>query len=389
MDFGDSRQSGERHLRIGFKTAIPVGSVLVRGGGRLSVLRPDAVYPGRLADDTNWIPAQRLHGGQVGRDEVGHEDYALWILPPGTQTRALRFTHLAAPTDPNTNGWLGGAFLLAERLANLAPQGNVSASARNEAAGRINNSSNDGTWNTWDNGMEGAAHLVTPQDPEWVLLVWPQPVRLCGLNALWAGFGSAEVQVYRGPADRHPREAAAADWQTLRSFDTIENQYPRALGVNWMDFGREYTTRAVRLRLTRVTKETHPHLEGKTHRGKRIWLGELFALQQLGAADLGTAILPSSGAQAAHPPIPVHFTLREGGYVTLVLEGPDGKRVRNLVAETWFPAGDNVAWWDGLDDLGRDPEAARHGIYHIPAQLRAAGDLPGLRPGPQSRRFAL
>ena len=221
--------------------------------------------------------------------------------------------------------------------------------------------------------MEGAAHLVTPQDPEWVLLVWPQPVRLCGLNALWAGFGSAEVQVYRGPADRHPREAAAADWQTLRSFDTIENQYPRALGVNWMDFGREYTTRAVRLRLTRVTKETHPHLEGKTHRGKRIWLGELFALQQLGAADLGTAILPSSGAEAAHPPIPVHFTLREGGYVTLVLEGPDGKRVRNLVAETWFPAGDNVAWWDGLDDLGRDPEAARHGIYHIPARFVPPG----------------
>ena len=62
-------------------------------------------------------------------------------------------------------------------------------------------------------------------------------VRLCGLNALWAGFAVAEVQRYDGPADRHPRDGAESDWKTIKTFSKVENQYPRALGVNWMDFG--------------------------------------------------------------------------------------------------------------------------------------------------------
>ncbi|MES2454912.1 MAG: PA14 domain-containing protein [Bacteroidota bacterium] len=59
-----------------------------------------------------------------------------------------------------------------------------------------------------------------------------------------------------------------------------------------------------------------------------------------------------SNAQA---PIPVSFTLQKPGFVTLVIEDETGKRVRNLISETPFPAGNNIAYWDGLDDLGRSP----------------------------------
>ena len=48
--------------------------------------------------------------------------------------------------------------------------------------------------------------------------------------------------------------------------------------------------------------------------------------------------------------------------MTLVLEDANGKRVRNLISETPFPEEQNTAWWDGLDDLGRNPEAARRGF---------------------------
>ena len=137
------------------------------------------------------------------------------------------------------------------------------ASERNEVAALLNNGSNDGTWGAWDNGPEGAAQVVSPQHPAWVTFVWPQPVSLRGLNVLWAGFGAAEAQTYVGPVGRHPREATEADWQTIKSFDHIENQYPRALGVNWLDFGQTITTRAIRLRLTAVTQESHPHLNGQ------------------------------------------------------------------------------------------------------------------------------
>ncbi len=75
----------------------------------------------------------------------------------------------------------------------------------------------------------------------------------------------------------------------------------------------------------------------------------------------------------ARPPIPVHFTLRKPATVTLVIDDAQGKRVRNLVSETKFPAGENTVYWDGLDDLGRDPDAAAHAVYYIPGKLVAPG----------------
>src|SRR5437870_2249056 len=53
--YGDSKTTGARHLRIGFKSPIPVGTVMVRGGGQLSVLKPGAVYPGDMTDESQWL----------------------------------------------------------------------------------------------------------------------------------------------------------------------------------------------------------------------------------------------------------------------------------------------------------------------------------------------
>ena len=374
LSFGDSKRPGVRHLRIGFTTAIPVGSVLVKCGGQLSVLKADAAYPGDLGNDSAWQPAQRLKDGQVTGDEVVRRgEFAIWVLPPGTTTRALRFTHTAAPVDKEYAGWLGGAFVLAERVANIAPQALASASSRNEAAGLLNNSTDDNTWKAWDNGKEGAEQVVSPEHPEWITLVWPRAVSVRALNVLWAGFGAVDVQVYTGPATRHPREAADGDWQTVGTFDKIEHQYPRTLGVNWLDFGHVVTTRAVRLRITQAPRRAEGHLQGRTHEGKRVWLGELLALQTLGNADLNTAILSAAPEPTGPPPIPVRFTLKEAGFVTLVIEKPDGLRVRNLVSETPFPAGEHVVPWDGTDDWLRDKDAAAHGIFHIPARFVEPG----------------
>ncbi|MDB5299510.1 MAG: repeat containing protein [Phycisphaerales bacterium] len=371
--FGESKMSGPRHLRIGFKEPVKLGAVLVRGGGRLSVLKADAAYPGKLDDDSQWTAAQRLVAGRVSDTEVGAEEYAVWVLPPGTGTRALRFTHVAEPTERSYAGWLGGAFVLSERLANIAPEAIAVASADVEKAPKINDGTNNGTWNTWDNGAEGASQVVSAEHPEWVMLVWSKPVPLDGLGALWAGFSAADAQVYTGPAGRHPREAADSDWKTVASPDKLESQYPRALGVNWIGFAQPVTTRAVRLRITHAAVEDHPHLKGNTRGGKRVWLGELLALRSMGDADLAGVGMPVTAA-ATHPPIPIRFHLDAPGLVTLVIEDTGGRRVRNLVSETPFPAGDNVAWWDAADDLGRDPEAARHGIYHVPGKFVPPGE---------------
>ena len=80
------------------------------------------------------------------------------------------------------------------------------------------------------------------------------------------------------------------------------------------------------------------------------------------------ATVPLISSEESSALIPISFSLERPGYVTLVIDGADGKRVRNLVSETPFPAGRNIAWWDGLDDLGRDAEAAKYAIFQIPGR---------------------
>jgi hypothetical protein len=371
VEFGQGKNPGPRHLRIGLKTTVPAGAVLARGGGALSVLKPEAPFPGDLANEAHWLAAERLTPKAVAREQAGREEYVVWTLPPGTQTRALRFTHIAQPADPKYDGWLGGAVILPERVANLAPHAVAAARARDEAAGAINNGREE-HWNAWDNGKEGGAQPVSREHAETVTLVWPQPVALSGLMALWPGFSSAEVQTYTGAPERHPREAGDSDWRTIGSFDRLAHGYPHTLWPNALAFPETVTTRAVRLRITAPAEESHGHMKGKTKDGRRIWLGELLALTPLAGKPLASALPPAANDEA-HPPIPVRFTLPEAGYVTLVIEDTAGKRVRNLVSEAPFPKGQNIAWWDGTDDLGRDQDAARHGLWHIPGQPVAPG----------------
>jgi len=181
--FGESKSPGLRHLRIGLNKPVPVGSVLVRAteGVRLSVLKPGAKYPGNLADEADWAPAQC----------VGKGDVALWVLPPKTLTRALRFSYTVAPTQGNTFGLLGGALVLADRFSNVAPEALAVASANPAVVKGVNDGSVGDARQWWDNGKEGASAAVSPGHPEWLMLIWPREATLRGLCALMAGFSEA------------------------------------------------------------------------------------------------------------------------------------------------------------------------------------------------------
>ncbi|HUU32336.1 MAG TPA: hypothetical protein VMY69_09595, partial [Phycisphaerae bacterium] len=85
---------------------------------------------------------------------------------------------------------------------------------------------------------------------------------------------------------------------------------------------------------------------------------------------LAPAVCP---AEDDHPPIPISFKLSEPSFVTLVIEDAAGVRVRNLASETPFPEGKHTIWWDGLDDLTRDTDAASHAIYHVPGRFVQPG----------------
>jgi hypothetical protein len=386
IHFGLGREPGVRHLRIGFTEPIALGTVLARCGGRLSVLKPDATYPGDLGDDSQWLSAERLSS----RRSASLEDFEVWSLPPGTKARALRFTHVAEASDTNPAGWLGGAWVLGERVTNVAPQATVVASAREERSTLLNDQLNNGLWGAWDNGEQGAALPISAEHPEIITLSWPRSVKLSGVCLIWAGFSAAELLVLEGPDTLIPKTAPESAWHRVAQLNQIDSLYPLALSPHWLDFGRTVETRALRLRITAPIPlpVKHSHLEGKTCEGRRVWLGEFMALAPLGNGPLSSAELPRGGDDQP-PPIAVKFHLPAAGVATLVIEDSEGRRVRNLVSETPYPAGDNVAWWDGSDDLLRDDDAARHGLYHIPARFVSPGKytVRGLWRKPLGLRF--
>ncbi|MGB8356060.1 MAG: hypothetical protein WCD79_19330 [Chthoniobacteraceae bacterium] len=376
LSFGDSKAPGVRYLRVGFANPVTIGSILARGGGSVSVLKPGAALPGNVSDDSQWIPAERLNKGKLSKEEAEKDDEVVWTLPQTVITQAIRFTHTARPTDRSYAGAFCGAALLTDRWANLAPQALASASASDQNAFRLNDESADGGWSGWANIKEDGDRPKTIADaPEWTMLTWPRPVTLGGIALIGNQFGAAEIQTYTGPETKHPREAAEGDWKTIRTLSGVMPQYPSQFDLLPVAFDSPVTTRALRIRFTAVfdAAHSHPHMQGRTANGKRVSLGEWMALQSLNTAALETALLPAEKAVASHAPIPVNFTMPDAGEVTLVIEDATGKRIRNLISQTPFPKGKNTVWWDGTDDLGRDPAAPAHGIYFIPPEFVAPG----------------
>ncbi|MGB8355509.1 MAG: hypothetical protein WCD79_16545 [Chthoniobacteraceae bacterium] len=372
LRFGLSKNPGPRYLRVGLLKDLHLGAILVTGNVQVSVLKQDAQYPGVLNDDAQWLPGTRLQDGKVTSDETGKgNEAAMWVFPPGTKTTALRFSHVAKANDENYLGIVTSAYVLPGRFSNLAPQAIVATSSSPEKANKINDNieSRGDTWDNIHSRTGDRAQKVSSEDPEWIMMVWPRPVTLRGLGFLIPGFGTAEVQIYTGPESTHPRDAAERDWQKLTNVSVELNAALSALdsGLGWLDFGKEVTTRAVRVLITKPIPEQNLgwHWTGDGNGEKRVWLSELLALQDLGESSLKPAVADAA-LDYPHPPIPIHFTLPEDGLVTLVIEDSTGKRVRNLVAQASFQKGDNVAWWDGTDDLGRDVPAANHGLYLIP-----------------------
>jgi hypothetical protein len=374
VGFGGSKVAGERHLRIGFTRVIHPGTIIARGGGQLSYLKAGAEYPGDLADNSAWLPAERLVQGVPSQAEVRADDYGVWTLPPRTSTRALRFTHTAEDTDRSYAGELVGIYITRERLVNLAPVGFAATRQNTRRATLLVNEVNEG-WNAWDNVPFNTepGPVISEDNAEWIILTWPMPVKVNGLIFFWPGFVGGEIQAYAGAPAKHPREAAEGDWKTVQRFTGLKDGYGIPMSPNRLDFPQTVTTRALRVRVTTPGASKNAHLTKKYHEGGRAWLGELMVLHDLETRPLQAVAFPETGG-AKQPPIPVRFTLKEPGIVTLVIEDKAGKRVRNLVSETPYPAGENVVWWDGTNDLGRDTVAARAGQYKIPEQFVEPGD---------------
>ncbi|MGI6496002.1 MAG: hypothetical protein ACOX5G_07930 [Kiritimatiellia bacterium] len=374
--FSDAAKQGPRHLRYAFTEPVPVGSLFACTGDRVTLLREDAPFPGDMADESHWIDGERLEAD--GRVVSGKRDgYIVWTFPEGTRTRAVRVSHVPGPLDPDRRGWVNSLLLLPYRCQPLSMFARVHAEVNPNSARKIVNQVHDGLGQTWSNvsGRQPIEELpmVDKENPGIVWLSWPEAVSIDSIVAIHTGFGAVEVDAFRGPGDRDPGTAREDDWEFVQAFDGMELNFPTTW-PNVMNFDKTLTTRAIRLRMVDKMVCGHDHVKNENRGGKRVYLDELLVLRRMGKGEPFAA--PAFAARLNKPltpPIPVRFRLPDDGFVTLVIEDADGKRIRNLIADTPFKKGRNVVWWDGTDDLGRDVDAAGHGVFRIPPQAVEPG----------------
>ena len=109
LDFGVSPKSGPRHVRYPLKEAIPVGTVFsAHGGIRPSVLKPDAPYPGDMADESQWISGIRILADGRGSREVDENELSFWAFPAGRR-RARSALRKTSPSRRAPRGRAGAA----------------------------------------------------------------------------------------------------------------------------------------------------------------------------------------------------------------------------------------------------------------------------------------
>jgi len=178
--FGAGTKPGPRHLRIGLIETSNMGTVVLAGTGRVSVLKQSAAYPGNLADESQWISAERVAGDRATTEASQENRVAVWVLPKATATRAIRITHIAEITEKSYAGRVNGIVVFTDRLANIAPQALPTASANEPRFGLLVNESSD-SWSAWDNWDDKNPPLPVKDQPAWITLTWPTPVKLRGL----------------------------------------------------------------------------------------------------------------------------------------------------------------------------------------------------------------
>ena len=367
--FGPPGIDGPRHLRYAFTESVEIGSIFAVTGDRISVLKDDAPFPGDMADESQWVSPERLTpAGDVTGDSDG--GYVVWTFPSVVRTRAIRVSHASQALEPEKRGWVNTILLMPGRYQSLSAFSRVYADINANAAQKIVNQRHDGLGQTWSNvtGRKPREELpvVDRDHPGIVWLAWPDPVSIDAIMAIHTGFGAVEVDAFTGPAERDPGTAREEDWTFVKAFDGMELNFPTTW-PNIMPFDSTITTRAIRLRMIDKMVCWHDHVKDQNWDGRRVYIDEIMVLRRMDAAEpLAAPGFVARLNQPMNPPIPVTFKLPEDGNVTLVIEDSEGNRIRNLVADTPFKKGENTVWWDGTDDLGRDVDAANHGVLRIP-----------------------
>ncbi|MBQ3807460.1 MAG: hypothetical protein II840_05835 [Kiritimatiellae bacterium] len=367
MTFGVSEKTGERFEVVEFAKPVSIGAVYTSN--------PNVTFSWRESAAEDWRSMRRMTDEGRAETKAAEKGYSFWYAPKDAKAQALR-VESTIPDDrvPGSDGkysaHLGSLYVFPEPVFNVAQLGTAFASSNARRAGRIvNGKVND--WDQWSSEPNGKR--VSAENAPFAGVAWASPATFEAIGVDFPMFDAVDVQVCTAKPSVHPKDAGEKDWRTVRSFKGFSNGYPTSARTTWIDLGEKVTTRGVRLLFTEPMsqKGLHPHMSRRSQDGTVVQLDELFVLSSFADAK---ALRKALKADESPYGIEVPFEMPFDGLASLVLETKDGRRVRNLAHARPFKAGRNTVFWDGSDDLGRDIDAARHGLYSIPYRPVNPGD---------------
>ena len=342
-----TKEKEEAQYLLVFKQPIAIGTVL-GSVGDLKILKPGAPLPPNPANLDDWQPL----------DAAPNQTAPRFIpLPPGATTRALLLSTPLLRYGP------ADVRLLAPRLTNHTPSATANAQAEYTSEPYLSApvtydaahiTRGRGEWISSGKNGRGinSTPPITELAPTWFILSWPDKRQIDGV-VMQDNFEQFELQIFNGPAGLNPAAATDEEWKTISKFKQTLNA-----GQRWLTFAPEQT-RALRLRITKTaaSEEASARLAGF----------HVFA-------DLGEKPVPAIPIQVREePPVKVAYDLAQDGLVTLAIDGQDGTRVRNLIANVQQSAGKNAVAWDLKDENGLYvPPGKYHwkAITHPPLELR-------------------
>ncbi len=243
----------QQHAVLACKRPVPIGSLVFpmfksrEISLRLSVLKPDAKYPPDPERNEDW---QKLD-----LDEAG--GWSVVAAPPKTSTRALRITFVKGEDDELADimldedaagdaweGRLEGMTILRRRYKNLFYTAKVRVNSGTVSKGGV-----------WD--AERKLPL-SPENPGIYVLEWAAKQKLRGLAVKEIDGREMQVDVFTGPAGARVDLEDDKHWEQVGSYIQARRYYYHPdpnCNANarymdgYVDFGDEYETRAIRLRV--------------------------------------------------------------------------------------------------------------------------------------------
>ena len=282
-----TKDSGPRqHVLLAFKEPVAIGSLVFPRPElgdlefKMSVMKPDAAWPPKPGREGDWLPialpkltawncvplpeklktrALCLTFSQPGADlmdDAGVEEEGLTLDEEG-----LTLDMDSAEDDASLWGdaWCGrleGLRLLRARFENAAPAARV----------RVSSGTYDPKTGEWDAKRR---EPLSEEDPGVFLMEWDKPQTLGGLALKEVDGEVTKVDVFTG--------TGAADltgmkgWETVAEYRQKRRNFYQPSGENngdalyldgTVDFGKDVTTKAVRLRVVKQWGEAPGHPKG-------------------------------------------------------------------------------------------------------------------------------